>query len=215
MFKYAVIYAGGAGTRMLPLTQYIPKALIEINNTPLIDYAINFLRKNKIKHIYVTYAYKSEQILTYLKNKVEGFINTTNKDNSYFLYNSFIKEIDEPVVCMPCDIIVNLNLKQVYTEYKKNNYPAHCIIPVKTNKNISGDYITEQSGIITRLDRKKETNKYACGIQIINPKQVNELTRACNNFNKVWQQLIALKQLYVLNVEPKTWRAYDNIQNLI
>ena len=214
MFKYAVIYAGGEGTRMLPLTNYVPKALVLINKIPLIDYNIKLLRKNNIKHIYVTYSYKGEQLLVHLKDKVDGFINTTNKDNAYFLYNSFIKFIDEPVICMPCDIIVDINFKNIYTENVKLKYPIHSIIPTKPHKNISGDFITFSNNIITQLNRKKKTELYASGIQIINPKRVNSLTTPKQKFNKVWEQLIKYKQLHLINIQPKKWKAYDTLNSI-
>jgi NDP-sugar pyrophosphorylase family protein len=215
MFKYAVIYAGGEGTRMLPLTQYIPKGLIQIKGKSLIDYVIDFLRQNGIEQIYVTYSYKSEQILTHLKDKVNGFINTTNKDNSYFLYNSFIKYINEPVICMPCDIIVDINLKKVYKNFLELHSPVHSIIPVNVKKGISGDYITASNNIITKLDRKKNTGIYASGVQIINPYSVNKLTKAEDNFSNVWNQLISQKQLHLLDIKPDTWQAYDNIKDIL
>lgn len=214
MFKYAVIYAGGKGTRMLPLTDYVPKALVHVNKIPLIEHTINLLRKNNIKQIYVTYSHKSEQLLTHLKDKVTGFVNTTNKDNAYFLYNSFIKFIDEPVICMPCDIIVDINFKEVYTEFIKQKYPIHSIIPTKPHKDITGDYIISSNNIITQLTRKKKTNLYASGIQIINPKRINILTTPQENFNEVWKQVIKYKQLYLLNVQPKKWKAYDTLNSI-
>ena len=215
MFKYAVIYAGGEGTRMLPLTHYVPKGLICVNNKPLIQYVIDSLLSNGIEHIYVTYSYKSEQLFSYLKNKVSGFINTTNKDNSYFLYNSFIKHINEPVICMPCDIIVNIDFKKVYTNFLKLHYPVCALIPVDVKEGIDGDYITASNNIITTLDRKKNTEMYASGIQIITPERLNKITKATDNFNNVWKQLISLNQLYTINVKPISWHAYDNIRDII
>ena len=41
MFNYSIILAGGYGSRMKPLTNYIPKALVEVDKTPLIYNSIN------------------------------------------------------------------------------------------------------------------------------------------------------------------------------
>ena len=91
MFKNAIILSGGEGVRMRPLTKYIPKALVEFNGVPLIKNILNLLNTNGVKDIYVTYNYLSEILFNNLKNEVKGFINTTDKDNSYFLFNSFVK----------------------------------------------------------------------------------------------------------------------------
>ena len=41
----AVILAGGLGTRLKPITDKIPKPMVEINGKPFIDYLLNYLLK--------------------------------------------------------------------------------------------------------------------------------------------------------------------------
>jgi mannose-1-phosphate guanylyltransferase len=40
----AVILAGGKGTRGKPYTEYFPKAMLPINDKPLIGYVVNYLK---------------------------------------------------------------------------------------------------------------------------------------------------------------------------
>ena len=48
----AVILAGGLGKRLRPITDYIPKALIPINNVPILERQIRYLKKFLNKQIY-------------------------------------------------------------------------------------------------------------------------------------------------------------------
>ena len=41
----ALILAGGRGKRLRPITDSIPKPLIPINNIPLIEWSIKYLKK--------------------------------------------------------------------------------------------------------------------------------------------------------------------------
>ena len=41
----AIILAGGRGSRMYPLTENIPKALLPVANKPLIWYPVNYLER--------------------------------------------------------------------------------------------------------------------------------------------------------------------------
>ena len=107
MFNYSIILAGGYGSRMKPLTNYIPKALVEVDKTPLIYNSINLSKKYKINS-YVTYNYKSSKIFKKIKNDVNGFINTKSQDNSYFVFNSFVQLINEPILVLPCDIKIDI-----------------------------------------------------------------------------------------------------------
>ena len=57
-----IILAGGLGKRMRPLTDDLPKCLIPINGRPLLDYQLEWLRKNKVEKIIVACGYKWEKI---------------------------------------------------------------------------------------------------------------------------------------------------------
>ena len=65
-----VIMAAGKGTRMLPLTETIPKVLIEINGKPFLHYVIENLKKAGFNEFGI--------IAGYLKEKIEQF----TKDNN-------------------------------------------------------------------------------------------------------------------------------------
>jgi NDP-sugar pyrophosphorylase family protein len=61
-FDFAVIMAGGEGTRLGPLTATIPKPMIEIHGTPLIERQIKRLVEAGLKRIYLSVNYLSHVI---------------------------------------------------------------------------------------------------------------------------------------------------------
>jgi NDP-sugar pyrophosphorylase family protein len=61
----AVILAGGAGLRLRPLTEDMPKAMIIIAGKPLLQWIIEWLKFNGISNIVVGVAYKNEKIIDY------------------------------------------------------------------------------------------------------------------------------------------------------
>ena len=46
--------AGGKGTRMFPVSDYVPKPLVKVRNKTLIDHCIDNLKEKGINNIYVT-----------------------------------------------------------------------------------------------------------------------------------------------------------------
>ena len=54
----AMILSGGRGKRLRPLTDTIPKPLIEINKLPLIEWSINYLKKFGITDIVLCTGYR-------------------------------------------------------------------------------------------------------------------------------------------------------------
>lgn len=61
----AVIMAGGKGTRLYPLTEELPKPMLEIGGRPLLELIIQQLRAAGVSRITITTHYKPEKIQTY------------------------------------------------------------------------------------------------------------------------------------------------------
>lgn len=81
----AIILAAGLGTRLRPMTDNRPKALVEVNNLPLIEYQIKYLKEKNINEITVVVGYLKEQF-DYLVEKY-GVELVFNK--YYDVYNNF------------------------------------------------------------------------------------------------------------------------------
>jgi NDP-sugar pyrophosphorylase family protein len=212
MFKKAVIIAGGLGSRMRPLTDYVPKPLVKVNDVPLINYVLNFLESNNICDICVTYGYKSNLLTNHIGNKISSLLNTIGKDNSYFLFNSLIKYVDEPIIVCPCDMIVKLDLNDLYNEYIALNSPAACIVPIETD--LDADSIISENNRILSISRGSKSKKYASGIQILNPKMINDSIQPFDNFYNVWNALIEKNMLYTTNLMPSEWKIFDKLNDL-
>lgn len=63
----AVIMAAGKGIRMLPLTETIPKVLVEINGKPFLYYILKNLQKAGYDDIGIIVGYKKEQFPDFLE----------------------------------------------------------------------------------------------------------------------------------------------------
>lgn len=61
-----VIIAGGLATRLRPLTETIPKAMLETNGKPFVEHQLKLLAKNHIKNVIMCLGYLGEQIIDYV-----------------------------------------------------------------------------------------------------------------------------------------------------
>ncbi len=116
----AMILAAGLGTRLKPLTEKIPKALIEVGSVPMLGRCIEFLKQACVDLIVVNMHHFPDQVANYLEDLMEyhdigveirwvyepELLETAGAVANVreFLLDS------EPVILMNCDILTNLNL---------------------------------------------------------------------------------------------------------
>ena len=62
----AVILAGGLGTRLRPMTETVPKAMIPVAGRPFIDYQVELLRKGGVDDFVVCVGFLGEMIEDHL-----------------------------------------------------------------------------------------------------------------------------------------------------
>ena len=58
----AIILSGGRGKRLRPITDYVPKPLVPIDNVPILEWQIKYLKKFGIKDVILSTGYKYDQI---------------------------------------------------------------------------------------------------------------------------------------------------------
>jgi NDP-sugar pyrophosphorylase family protein len=214
MFKHALIMAAGRGMRMMPLTATIPKPMASFKGSTLIANAIGKIH-HLIPNIYITVGYKGADLARHvIEHDVTSIFNTEGKGNAWWIFNSLMKYLNEPVLLLTCDNVVELNLKTIYQEYESYGMPACMVVPVKPVEGLDGDFIFHNENRVTELSRDKKTDIYCSGIQVLRPETINRLVNPAEDFYSVWDSLISQNQLYCSSVYPDKWFAVDTIEQL-
>lgn len=137
----AILLSAGLGTRLRPLTNNLPKALIAINNQPILKLNLDKLHEFGIKRVVVNVHYLSDKIINYLKNITYPHMEILISDESDMLLDTggallkakdlFIK--DEPILIHNVDILSGTNLNELL-EYKTlNNIDALLVVQDRSN----------------------------------------------------------------------------------
>ena len=115
----ALILAGGRGKRLRPLTDKIPKPLILINNLPLIERSVKYLKKFGINDIIICSGYKSKQIENFLKKKknfnckIEFSIERSPLGTAGAIKKATQKISDDSFVVINGDVVTNIDLRKI------------------------------------------------------------------------------------------------------
>ncbi|MFV0388978.1 MAG: NDP-sugar synthase [Pyrinomonadaceae bacterium] len=212
--QHAIIMAAGRGLRMSPLTDAIPKPMAPYQGSTLIANGISKLA-GKLEHIHVTVGYKGAMLAQHvIEHGASSIFNTEGKSNSWWIYNTLLKNLDEPIFVLTCDNVVNLDFDLLSENYFALESPPCMVVPVRPIDGLEGDFVFHNNQIVTEINREKKSDIYCSGIQILNPKKVNEYTNEGQSFYSVWSQMIDRQRLMVSSVYPKQWYAVDTIEQL-
>ncbi len=115
----AVILAGGLGTRLKPFTQVLPKTLLPIGESSVLETQILSLKKHGVDEIFVATNHMSEYIDAFVGNGARyGIpISTSKEKNPLGTCGpiSLLKDkLKEPFILMNGDILTTLNFSEVY-----------------------------------------------------------------------------------------------------
>jgi MurNAc alpha-1-phosphate uridylyltransferase len=78
--KTAMVLAAGLGTRLRPITDAIPKPLVELGGRTLLDHAIDRLALVGVERVIVNVHYKADQIEAALAGRTEPRIELSRED---------------------------------------------------------------------------------------------------------------------------------------
>ena len=198
----AFLLAAGLGTRLKPLTDATPKALIQINGVPLLELIIKRLILFGFNSIIINVHHFGDQVINFLKEKnnfgVE--IEISDERNKLLDTGGGLKKVsaffndNKPFLVHNVDILSDLNLSELYQYHLISDSIATLAVQNRKSsryflfdkeKNLCG--WKNEKTLETKITREPAgslTQLAFSGIQIIDPK-IFELMPGKNIFSLV------------------------------
>lgn len=228
----AMLFAAGLGTRLRPITDTIPKALVKIGETTLLEYTIRKLSHYGFDDICVNVHHFPDMIINYLKDHNNFGAKITISDERDLLLDTggglkkaaLFFASSEPFLVYNVDIVSDINLGDMLNYH--NAHKPLCTLAVReinsyryflfNDKDELCGWRNDKTGE-ERISKHAETYtpRGFSGIQIMQPEALQYLP-AKNIFSLVefYLQLARDKQLLAYNHEKDFWSDAGSVAEL-
>jgi NDP-sugar pyrophosphorylase family protein len=173
-----MIFAAGMGTRLKPLTDNMPKALVPVGGKPMLEHIILKLKNSGFDQIIINIHHFGEQIIDFLNANNNFGIHIEIADERDYLLDTGggIKKTDhffqgkEPFLVHNVDIFSNVNLKELYKAHSVSDTLATLLV---SKRNTARYLLFNKENKLCGW-RNHETGEVKSYYPIFDPTQYNE-----------------------------------------
>ena len=187
----AIILAAGTGTRLMPLTKNIPKPLLKIGDTSLLERMIINCISNGIEEFLIVIGHKKERVIEETNNLIDKYnikIDTVeNKDysttNTSYSVNLATNQLNDDIIIINGDNVIDHRIISGLLNYDKTS------LVVDNHKELNKESfkIKIENNIIIEIGKEIDVNTASgefIGISKVSKKDLPV-------FNSILKELIA------------------------
>ena len=203
--RTALILCAGYGKRLQPITNDIPKPLLKVKNTNLLDNALKFVQSLGINNIKINTFYLSEKIQNFIESKNYPLNIDVVSDGEKILdtgggiFNLIKQSEDEDFLILNPDTLWNSNYINTFNKmekyYFKNNV-KNLLMVVNKNKSFDNRFKGDFSLNKNKLSKEIKNEFIYTGCQILNKKVFQKINSNIFPIYEIWKHLIDNKELY-------------------
>jgi len=170
----AIILAAGYATRLYPLTENMPKALLEIGKRPIIDYIVDEINSvSEVSDIYVITNHKFADNFFEWAKKASSRVPITVIDDGTLTEGTRLgaigdikyvideRKIDDDIMVIAGDNYFTYSLRDYHNFYKEKNSDTICVKPFSDRSELSrfGIALISEEGRVLNIEEKPENPK--------------------------------------------------------
>ncbi len=175
----AVIMAGGFGTRLRPLTMTIPKPMVSVLNTPMMEHIVNLLKKYDITEVISVLYFQPEIITSYFEDGSKfgidmKYIKAVADYGTAGAVRNAHELLDKRFIIISGDVLTDFELSKAIEFHEQKKAMATILLTRVPNPLQYGIVMTDKEGKITRFLEKPSwgqvfTDTINTGIYILEP----------------------------------------------
>ncbi len=205
-----ILMAGGLGKRLAPFTNFLPKALLPLNNKPILEQIILSFYNYKYNNFFLCLNYKSEIIKSYFSKKKNfkiKYINEIKPLGTCGALRLLKNKIKSDFFLTNCDVLFDVNYDDIYNFHKKNK--NHITI-VASEKEYQLQYgvcnLTKSGKLVKILEKPSFDFIVNAGLYVMDKKLIRLIPQKTYDVPELIQ--IAIKKKYkvaVYFISEKSW----------
>ncbi len=217
----AAIIAGGLARRLRPITEAIPKVLVEVAGKPIIEWQIGWLKKQGVDTIVILAGYLHEKIIEFLGSgskygiKVVYVIEDEPRGTGGALKNAESILKDDIFIAMNGDIITNIPARQLTTKLRddSNAIGAMALVPLKSPYGIVK---MNERGFIKEFMEKPILKEYLinAGVYAMKPEIFKYVPEKGDLEKTTFPQLAEKGLLKGVVYDDVYWRSIDTVKDI-
>ena len=202
--EVAVILGAGFGKRLSPITNEIPKPLIEIGNETILEKTIQLVKQLNLKKILINAHYKRDQLKNFVKNKnfdidieifdeVPEILNTGGG-----ILNMIMENKNEYFLTFNPDTLWNENYIDEILKMENhffNSNSKNILLVVNKDKSFDQNLIGDFNLEANKLNKTKPLNFIYTGCQILEKKIFKKFNNKSFPMSEVWNDLLSRNEL--------------------
>jgi D-glycero-D-manno-heptose 1,7-bisphosphate phosphatase len=166
----AVILAGGRGTRLAPITDTIPKAMVPFGGKPFMEHTLDMLREQGFERVLLLLGYKAEVIQEHFGDGgrvgLQIEYSVTGADDLTASRVRVAQDLlDERFLLLYCDNYWPMRFDAMWASYAASGRPAQITVYTNRDGYTRDSVIVEPDGRVAVFDRGRTTPGLA-GVEI-------------------------------------------------
>ncbi|RYY03458.1 MAG: nucleotidyltransferase family protein [Gammaproteobacteria bacterium] len=176
MIRKAMILAAGLGQRMRPLTDTLPKPMLQVGGKPLLQYHLEALASAGIQEVIINLAYLGEKIREFAGNgeRFSLTIRYSEEPEPLETAGALLHALpllgDEPFILVNGDVWTDYPLIALANHLLKVDEDAHLVLVPNPEFHPNGDFSPNAVG---QLEDNPQLEKFTfAGLSVIHPRLI-------------------------------------------
>jgi NDP-sugar pyrophosphorylase family protein len=171
----ALILAAGKGTRLRPITNYVPKPMLPLHGKPLLEWVILPIIACGIKDFVFAVSYLAEQIINYfgdgerwgVRIKYSQGPEPAGKAGEIWRARNLLLGEEEPLLVVPGDTICHLDYRELLDFHQGHGGPVTVAFSSRYRLEVGTAEIDEHSRVIKFLEKANLDQPVSTGAYVL------------------------------------------------